>query len=220
MPKHLSIPLLFSLSGLLGIAQEAQLKKFNVSAKSGISMGRWVYDKGLSELDGGFHQGYDRSHLAVYIPLGVEVTYQWKKWGVGVAANLGWLSDDELISSTSKPLVPREYFLTDGSAISFTTLNLMLGRTLIDLPRYKLQARMYFGTFQSQQDHPRKDFFGRHYLLDFGLDNEISLNKQWFILLRPIFKRKFIGTRNSPFPGESHEIITFGLDYGFGVYLF
>lgn len=220
MLKYLIVVSAFFMSGLIATAQETQEKKFNLSAKSGFSMGRWVYDKGLSEVDGGFHQGYDRSHLAVYIPLGLEATYQWKKWGLGLSANLGWLSDDELISSTSKPIVPREYFLTDGSAISFDVLSLMVGRTLIDMRRYRLQARLYLGTFSTQQNHPRKDFFGNHYLLDFGLDNEISLNKHWFILVRPIFKRKFIATRNSPFPGESHEIITFGFDYGFGVYLF
>jgi hypothetical protein len=205
----------FSVSG-----QNSDTPTLSISFQSGLSMGRWIYDKGMSEPRGGYHQGYDRTHLAVYVPLGLQLTYNWKGWSLGTAASISWLSDDELIASNSKPLVPREYFITDGSSIAFRNLSLVLERTLLDYPRYKLRAAIYLGTFRSQQDHPRERFFGRHYLLDLGLDNQIYVGRDWFILVRPAFKRKHISTVDSIFPGESHEIITFGIDYGFGVNIF
>ena len=179
-------------------------------------MGRWIYDKGLSDPANGFHQGYDRTHLAPYIPIGIQIAYQWKKWSIGAAASISWLGDDELISSTTRIIVPREYFITDGSNIKFDNYMVYLERTLLDRPKYKMKATVFTGTFRSEQDHPREEFFGRHFILDLGLSNELYISKNWFILIRPIFKRKFIGTRNSPFEGESHEIISFGIDYGFG----
>ncbi|MEM6803703.1 MAG: hypothetical protein AAF696_20025 [Bacteroidota bacterium] len=187
---------------------------------SGASMGRWMYDKGLSDPVDGFHQGYDRTHLAPYVPIGLQVSYRWKKWTIGAAASISWLGDDELISSTTRIIVPREYFITDGSDIRFSNYMLFLERTLIDRSRYKLKAAIFTGSFRSVQDHPRKDLFTGRYILDLGLTNEIYVSENWFILIRPVYKRKHIGTKDSPFIGESHEIISFGIDYGFGFNIF
>ena len=183
-------------------------------------MGRWIYDKGQSEDVGGFHQGYDRTHLAIYVPIGAQINYDWKKWSIGLMASISWLGDDELVSSTTRVIVPREYFITDGSNIRFQNYGLMLERSIIDRPRYRLRASGFVGSFRSEQDHPREEFFDRHYFIDLGFSNEIYLSKNWFILLRPVFKRKLISTKDSPFRGESHEIISFGLDYGFGFRIF
>lgn len=205
----------------LGVyAQTESQKKLSLTFQSGINMGRWIYDKGLSEPSGGFHQGYDRTHLALYIPIGIQAGYNWKKWTLGISGSISWLSDDELISSTSKPLVPREYFITDGSDIQFSNLSIFLERIILDRPKYKMEAVIYGGTFRSVQSHQRETFFGTHYIFDMGINNQFYISKDWYIILRPTFKRKFITTKDSPFIGESHEIITFGLDYGFGFNLF
>jgi len=220
LKKYLIVGLILLLSESPLLAQREKVSKLRVSAKSGVSMGRWIYDKGLSDAKDGYHQGYDRSHLALYVPVGIHINYNWNKWSLGTAIGLSWLSDDELISSTSRPIVPREYFITDGSNIRFTTYSLVAERLIVDLPRYSLRASVFLGTFRSRQHHPREAFFGRHYLLDLGLSNQIYLSKDWFILIQPLFKRKHIATVDSPFPGESHDIITFGLDFGFGVDIF
>lgn len=220
MEKKLIIFFFLILSAFGTKAQTESQGKLSFTFQSGINMGRWIYDKGMTEPNGGFHQGYDRTHLAVYIPIGLQIGYNWEKWSAGAAASISWLSDDELISSTSKPLVPREYFITDGSDIQFSNVSVFLGRKLVNRPRYKMEALIYVGTFKSEQNHQREDFFGLHYIIDFGLNNQFFISKDWYIILRPVFKRKHINTRDSLFPGESHEIITFGLDYGFGFNLF
>ena len=216
MYRKLATILIFCFCCTEIFPQNAETSAIRVGFNSGFSMGRWIYDKGLTEPSGGFHQGYDRTHLAVYVPIAAQINYDWKKWSIGATASISWLGDDELVSSTTRVIVPREYFITDGSNISFQSYGLMLERSIIDRPKYRLRASGFVGTFRSEQDHPREEFFDRHYFIDLGFSNEFYVSKSWFIMVRPIFKRKLISTKESPFIGESHEIISFGFDYGFG----
>ncbi|MDW3649020.1 MAG: hypothetical protein R8P61_18260 [Bacteroidia bacterium] len=216
MYRKLATILILCCCSLEIFAQNSESSAIRIGFNSGISMGRWIYDKGQSEDVGGFHQGYDRSHLAIYVPIGAQINYDWKKWSIGIMGNISWLADDELVSSTTRVIVPREYFITDGSNIKFENYGFLLERSIIDRARYRLRASAFLGSFRSEQDHPREEFFDLHYFIDLGLTNELYLSDSWFIMIRPVFKRKVITTKDSPFEGESHEIISFGIDYGFG----
>ena len=210
----------FLLLLLLPACLSAQtLWQAGVRLQGMMGAGWWTWDRGLDEQ--GWHQGHDRTHLALLGSGEAEVLLARGRWQLSLGGSLQQLRDDEMVGTNhARGNYQRYQVVPEGkSTLALQSLALGLGYELIKRPRYAFMPQVRLGTFTWQQAHPEQAQMGLRLVRELRLINRFWLGDHVALLLWPQLSNWYVGPNALAAPQERHRILHIDLGLGLEVTL-
>lgn len=190
-------------------------QKIDLQIGTGIDIGWWVYNKGSNSPNYFNTQGWDRSHLSAGVPLSFSLHTKIKRFYIGAKIDyLTWFNDKMMASNDSDEQVVR-YKITEKKYINFINYGVSVKYQLLKKKNYTLLPCFTYGSFWENSIHPQKSNFGKKWLIEVGVENQIYRKNHYFwIRLKYVEKR--ILPKTPLFFHEKHHIYNLAIDIGIG----
>jgi len=191
--------------------------KLGVNLSTGLGAGWWVYNKGFSQ--DGWHNGYDRTHLAFSLPIEAELQAKHDRWEILLGAGMRRLVDNVMIGSDHQRTNRSRYLVSEETFLRFRHIHLGLGYTLIQRPSYHLIPSVRLGTFWFQHTHPAAANMGRRLSMDIGIAQRWRLSNRWNLIAEGRYSDWRIWGNSQALRSEQHHIYTIDLRMGFLIWI-
>lgn len=190
-----------------------------VELSIGITSGWWVYNKGSLDGTEKTNLGWDHTRTAPFEHLNGILIYQHSKWKIGGGTCLSVLFEDEMLGSENSSRKYDKYPIADRYPL-FWQFYMMTEYDIFSRKRYALSPHLKCGSFMVNTTHPEADNFGFRYFFEAGVNNEIKMKNNLFLMLMPCYKTMTIFPKEKKADKERHHISNFGVQVGLRYSLF
>ncbi|MEM6343742.1 MAG: hypothetical protein AAF927_07670 [Bacteroidota bacterium] len=198
---------LFSFSPL-----QAQL---SIELGSGGEIGWWVQNNGYNDTLTDFHQGYDRSHLAFFMPAELSLSYQHQKWRFSLGGGYRYFDDNVLIGTdNARGNFSRYRIQTEGEGVDIWLYQLGVEYLFVDQPRFSMSPFFNIGGFFSNATIPEPEISKAPWHYNFGLELSAKLGPHFQWYFRPRYIRQIINYEQPVFRDLQQNIYSIGIFTG------
>lgn len=180
-----------------------------------MAVGWWIYDRGYNDSLPGWHEGFDRTHLAVIFPAEFELSFRGNNWFVETGTGIRSLRDNVMITPEDKRSDRERYRISPGQAVSIQMFYLRGGYNVFGSPGYSFTPALTLGTFTINTTHPNKDQFRHKLYYEAGIMNQFHIHKRFDLLIFPRYSNMIITTQPDAPEGSGHNIHSIGINMGF-----
>ena len=185
-----------------------------IDITAGVGSGWWVFNKGSSDGTQDSHLGYDHTRAAGITSFETNIFYKRNRFKIGAGFEYAVLLEDKMRETEHRLGRSKEYFIADRF-VRFYKFNLVSEYNLFEGRRYTLSPQIRLGSFMITTTHPAAANFGFRIHWSIGVNNQLTLTENIFLLIRPFYNALTIWPKQELNQNERHHIYSFGLAAGF-----
>ncbi|MEL6653217.1 MAG: hypothetical protein AAFQ87_20670 [Bacteroidota bacterium] len=167
--------------------------QWQIELGSGGEIGWWVQNNGYHDTLPSLHQGYDRSHLAFFLPVDLAIGYQWDKLSIFLGARFRYFDDNVLIGTDNARGNRSRYRLrSDAEGVYLYEAHTRLQYALVKRPKIAMQPYLGLGTFWHNALIAEAAQAQQPWQFDVGVDLDFRLGERLSLYVRPRYARSLI----------------------------
>ncbi len=189
--------------------------QLSIELGSGGEIGWWVQNNGFNDTLPDYHQGYDRSHLAFFMPAEFSLSYQFQKWRFSAGGGYRYFDDNVLIGTDNARGNSSRYRIQpNGEGVNIWLYQLGIEYLFVDQPRFSMSPFFNLGGFFSNASIPNPEISKAPWHYNFGLELSAKLGQHFQWYFRPRYIRQIINYDQPAFRDLQQNIYSIGIFTG------